>query len=71
MFVAKHKTAPLAVTGQPNRGVGYTKGWHQLKGRRKASYRVINLWTRKVASAEFNTVNEALIHMELLAIVKK
>jgi hypothetical protein len=71
MFVAKHKTAPFAVTGQPNRGEGYTQGWHQLKGRKKESYRVVNLWTRKVASAEFNTVNEALIHMELLAIVGK
>jgi len=31
---------------------------------------VVNTWTRKIASAEFYNLDEALLHLELLAVAK-
>jgi len=71
MFVTKSQTpSPYILTGQPLKGKGVTIGWHQLKGRRKQSWRVVNTWTRKIASAEFYNLDEALLHLELLAVAK-
>jgi hypothetical protein len=71
MFVAKSQTpSPFIVTGQPIKGKGTVKGWYQLKGRRKQSWRVVNTWTRKIASAEFYNLDHALLHMEMLAVAK-
>jgi hypothetical protein len=71
MFVTKSLTpSPFILTGQPVKGTARTKGWYQFKGRRKQSWRVVNTWTRKIASAEFYNLDEALIHLELLAVAK-
>ena len=70
MFVTKSQTpSPFILTGQPNKGKGRTKGWFQMPGRKK-SWRVVNTWTRKIASPEFYNLDEALMHLEMLAVAK-
>ena len=54
------------VTGQPERGE-YTKGHFEFRDGRRNTWRVVNVVTRKLASAEFSTLDEALFHMDSLA----
>jgi hypothetical protein len=55
---------PYAVTGQ--RKGKPVKGEYQLRKETRESWRVINKYTNKLASAEFYTLDEALFHMDLL-----
>ena len=62
---------PYIVTGQPHAHHKFTKGAFQIHKHFGKSFRVANVVTGKLASAEFKTMQEALFHRDLLVEANK